>query len=156
MWTDLEGKVQNGIAKVSYSHEALIDLILAKPMLTQREMAKHFGYTEAWISQIISSDSFQVALTKRKDEVLNPLVKATVEERFKGLVGLSITILEEKLEAGRSAELALGVFNGASRALGYGARGPQVQVNNYVAVVPARAKSSKEWIEGEVLGEEAA
>jgi hypothetical protein len=145
------GEVKNGIIKVSYSHQALIDIIISNPMVTQREMAARFGYTESWISSVIASDSFQEVLNLRREEIIDPVIKASIEERFKALVIESQRILMKKLEVTQDPELALGVLNGASKALGYGVRNPTVQNNNYVVLMPVKAKSSEEWASGRLL-----
>lgn len=139
------GELRNGIQKVRYSHAALIDMIVANPTITQRMMAAHFGYTEAWISQIMSSDAFQAALALRKEEIIDPILRMTVEERLKGLTLKSIEVLQEHLTVIRDPEIARDVLSISTKALGYGARGPAVQVNNYVAVMPPKATSSAEW-----------
>lgn len=113
------------IAKVSYSHEAMIDLIIAHPGISQNALAAHFGYTASWISQVISSDTFQTALAKRREQLVDPLMRETVETQFKALVARSFDILQQKLN--RPAveipdNLALRTFEIATRAAGYGVR----------------------------------
>lgn len=85
------------IEKVSYTHQAMIDLIIATPAISQGELAKHFGYTPAWICQVIASDSFQMQLAQRKDELVDPVLRMGIEERFKALVKRSLDVLQEKL-----------------------------------------------------------
>lgn len=127
MWTDpVTGKQRGGIAKTSYSHDALIDLILANPAITQNELAATLGYTPGWVSQVIGSDAFQAALATRKDQIVDPLLRGAVEESFKGLVLQSMHKLREKLEANPSDNLVLEVFKNSTRALGYGSR---IEVN---------------------------
>lgn len=136
------------LKKVNYTHEALADAIIQNPWASQGELAAHFGYTESWLSRIIASDAFQAYLAARKDEVIDPRIRATVEERFKGLVIQSIEKLHQRLEVSPSDDLLLGVMNGAAKALGYGARQtPQVTVQNFVAVVPQKDASSQAWAE---------
>jgi hypothetical protein len=140
------GEKKGGVAKVAYSHLALIDLIITNPAMTQREMAHLFGYTEGWVSQILASDSFQLALETRKEEVVNPAVRATVEERLKGLVIQSTQVLHEAMDGGFcKPEIAVAALRVSAQALGYGARGPTVQVNNYVVELPGKAASSGAW-----------
>lgn len=117
--------VKQPIAKVNYSHAAMIDLIIAQPGISQNEIARYFGYTPAWISQVISSDAFQSALAKRREEIVDPLMRETVETQFKALVSRSLDILQQKLN--RPAleipdNLALRTLEIASRAAGYGAK----------------------------------
>jgi len=134
------------IAKTSYTHEDIIDLILQNPAITQREIAKEYGYTEAWVSIIINSDAFQARLAERKAQLVDPIITATLEDRFKGLANLSLNILEEKLEAGRSAELALKALEISTKAAGFGANSAKVAVQqNFVIQVPTKSADAETW-----------
>lgn len=120
-----EASLSQPIAKLSYSHEAMIDLIIARPGISQNELAARFGYTASWISQIISSDAFQVALAKRREQLVDPILAAEVETQFKALVSRSLDILQQKLN--RPAleipdNLALRALEIGARAAGYGAK----------------------------------
>lgn len=138
---------KGALKHVRYTHDAMIDLIIASPWIKQYEIADHFGYTQGWISQVFASDSFQSRLAERKEELVDPAIRATVEERFKALVLQSLEVLKKKLEAPVvSDELALGALNGAAKALGYGARAPMQIQQNFVVQVPAKAASSREWV----------
>lgn len=138
---------KNAIDKVRYSHDAMIDMIVANPWISQGELARNFGYTEGWVSQVIASDAFQARLAERKNELVDPYLRATIEERFKGLVVRSIEILMRKLDETKvSDETALRAAEIAAKALGYGNRGPQVQVNtSFVVQVPPKAASVEAW-----------
>ena len=117
-----------GVAKVRYTHDAMIDMIIADPCVTQNELAARFGYTAGWVSQIIASDAFQARLAERNGELVDPTIRATVEERFKGIVMRSLEILREKLDRPTHQipdNLALRSIELSSRALGYGARDSQ-------------------------------
>ena len=137
-----------GPVKVRYSHQAMADMIIQNPWISQGELAAHFGYTQGWVCQVIASDAFQAYLNERKGELVDPAIRATIDEMFKGLVRQSILKLQERLAANPTDDLLVAVMNGAGKALGYGAR-PQaaVQVNNYVAVVPQKDPSTEAWAE---------
>lgn len=122
------------IRKVNYSHKAMIDLILANPGISQDRVAAHFGYTSSWVSQVMSSDAFQTAFAERSAEIIDPALRLTVEERFKGMVARSMEILMEKLSLPAHQvpdQLALRTFELSTRAAGYGAKQetPTSQVN---------------------------
>ncbi len=137
------------IEKLSYSHQAMIDLLVANPMISQGELAKAFGYTQAWISRIIRSDSFREQLAQRKAELVDPLVLQSIELRFEALVTQSLDILEQKLskEAQPTADLALKAAELGSRALGYGAKQGNINVQGtFVVAMPEKAGTSKEWL----------
>jgi hypothetical protein len=141
----LEGQ-PGALKAVRYTHDAMIDLIIANPWTKQREIAGHFGYTEGWVSQVFTSDSFQSRLAERKGELVDPAIRATIEDRFKALVAQSFEVLKRKLEAPQvSDDLALGVLNGAAKALGYGARAPMQINQNFVVQVPPKSVDSATW-----------
>jgi hypothetical protein len=123
-----------GVAKNSYTHDAMVDLIIANPSISQGMIAAHFKYTASWVCQIIASDSFQARLAERTNELVDPVIRRTIEEQFKGMILRSIEVLQEKLNRPSHMipdNLALRTFELASRAAGYGARLDQtnVQVN---------------------------
>lgn len=108
--------------KTRYSHEAMADIILANPAISQNELAAYFGYSAGWISTIITSDAFQSYLATRKEQVIDPVLRGAIEESFRGLVIRSIEILRHKLNADVDGGFALEVMKHSAKALGYGAR----------------------------------
>ena len=114
----------HAIAKVRYSHDAMIDMIIANPWISQGELAIKFGYTPGWVSQVLASDAFQHRLAERKAEIVDPAIKASFEERLRGLAFRSAQILQEKLDkpaSGIPDNLAIKTLELAAKALGYGA-----------------------------------
>jgi len=117
--------VRTGILKVSYTHDSMIDLIISNPVIDQNQIAAHYGYTPGWVSQIIASDSFQARLAERKDELIDPTIRASIEENFKALVVRSLAILKDKMNKPSHQipdNLALRTLELSTRALGYGVR----------------------------------
>lgn len=135
------------LQRVHYSHEAMIDVIITNPTITQGELAKQFGKSQSWISIIMGSDAFQGALAKRRDDLMNPEIVATLEERFRGLADQSLQVLAEKLESTRNTDLALKTLDISSKALGFGARAGQINntQNNYVVALPPKIADAAEW-----------
>ncbi len=142
-----------GPLKLNYTHEDCIDAILANPAISQNELAIRYGYTASWISLIINSDAFQAALAKRRDEVISPELRATVEERFRALITESQRVLLDYLHKPTChPNLALGVLGTASKAMGYGAREQTLNINtSFVVALPPASKDSKEWVEGRTI-----
>lgn len=122
MFRDEQGQLKNGIQKCSYSHEAMIDLIVANPAVSQNELAAYFGVSASWISLIISSDAFQAKLGEKREAIIDPVLRGAVEESFKGLIMRSISIVRDKLNGDVPLDAALEVLRVSSKALGYGAR----------------------------------
>lgn len=134
------------IQKVSYSHDGMIDLIVADPTISQNAIAAHFGYTPGWVSQVFNSDAFKERLAARKDELIDPVIRASIEEKLQALADKSIQVLLEKLHTTQNPSVAIRALDVSSRALGYGAKsGTSVQVNNFIAHVPPRAVSVDDW-----------
>jgi predicted transcriptional regulator len=132
MFTQADGQVATGIEKVRYSHDAMIDIIIATPWVRQKELAQRFGLTQAWVSQVVNSDSFKKRLEERKNELVDPSIVQSIEEGFQGLCRMSMSVLMEKLEAAPDPKIAVQTLNVAARALGFGARPEQpTQVNNW-------------------------
>lgn len=138
------------IAKVRYTHDAMIDAIIADPTVKQNKLAEMFDRSVPWISRIIGSDAFQAALAKRREELTDPFLVATIEERFRGLAMQSLDVIAEKLQSTQNADLALKALDISSKALGFGARGPagggNVQ-NNFVVQLPPKIEDAKTWAE---------
>jgi DNA-binding MarR family transcriptional regulator len=135
------------IARVKYTHDAMIDLIIQDPGISQGKIAKHFGYTQAWVSRIFNSDAFQQRLAVRKHDLVDPSLALTLDERMKALASRSADILLEKLEQSQSPDIALKTLELTTKALGYGARSQNLSVQqNFIVPMPAKAESATDWI----------
>jgi hypothetical protein len=138
----------NRLQKVRYTHEAMIDVLIAEPTITQNDLAKRFEMSVSWVSIVLGSDSFQAALTKRREELTDPFLIATIEERFRGLAQQSLEVIADNLEKTRNTDLALKALDMSAKALGFGARvaGPAGTVqNNFVVQLPPKMADSNEW-----------
>lgn len=107
------------IEKVSYSHDKMIDLIIANPRIKQDHLAQYFGYTPAWVSRIMSSDAFRLRMEQRREELVNPIITATLEERFADLALRGAAIMQEKLDN----PAVMVTFADAAKAVEIGAKG---------------------------------
>lgn len=114
-----EGKA---ILRVNYTHDSMIDMILAEPDVSQTKLAEIYGYSQGWISRVIASDAFQARMEERKAQLVDPTVAKALDDRLKGLATQSLEIVARKLESADSATYALEALGLASKALGYGAR----------------------------------
>jgi len=133
------------IASVRYTHDAIIDEILVDPAISQGELARRFGYSQAWVSIIINSDAFKARLAERKGELVDPAIRASIEERLESLAKRSLDRLLDRVESSvplKPMELV------AIAKLGVGDRpaGPAVSNNLYVFTAPPVPHSSKEWL----------
>ena len=84
---------------LTYTHEAMIDLIIADPTVTQAELAECFGFSPGWVQRIIAADSFQARLAERKAALVDPALANTLNERLAGVTIKALDIVEQKLSA---------------------------------------------------------
>lgn len=136
------------IQKVSWWHDKIIDQMVASPTLHQGEIAATMGYTQGWMSIMVNSDAFKERLAERKAEIVDPTIRASLEEKFRALADMSMQVIMRQLEANPTPGVALKALDIASRAYGYGkpsAPTQNVQVN--VAVVPEKALNGHDWVE---------
>ena len=134
------------IEKVGYTHDAMIDCIIANPSVTGGQLAAVFGFTPAWISQVVSSDAFKSRLAERKGELVDPGIAASVEERMEGLLRQSMDVVAEKLFASKDADLATKTMEISTKALGFGARDRGAAVNaSFVVVMPPAVANVQDW-----------
>lgn len=114
-------KTSVGPKRVRYTHDAMIDVIIQNPAIAQGELAIWFGYTESWVSLIMSSDAFRARLEARREELVDPSIRLTIEERFRALATKSLEVLQKKLDNPNvSDQLALQAAALAAKSLGLG------------------------------------
>lgn len=134
------------IQRVSYTHDALIDMIIANPAISQGELAKAFGYTQGWLSRVMNSDAFQARLAARKTEVVDPQLVLSIDEKLRALASKSLDVVLDKLTVTQNPDTALKALEVTSKALGYGARQQNLNVQqNFVVALPPKAASAGDW-----------
>jgi hypothetical protein len=138
-----EGRVVQTLGRARYSHQAMADMLIADPTLSQNEIAAYFGRTPTWLSIVINSDAFQSYYAARKAEVLDPELIATVRERFQALTTRSLQVLQEKLMRPASEipdNLALKAAELGAKSLGIGGNAPPPPPPNPAEYLPAIAE----------------
>lgn len=150
---DAAPNVAGGIQRVRWNHMELIDFMLQNPIAKNSELAAKFGYTQAWISRIISSDAFREKYIARKKEICPDaemaLAMQETEERFRALADEALARLQEKLPS-MDVDQLLKTADMSAKARGFGiAKGAQTNVNiqqSYVVALPEKAKSADDWL----------
>lgn len=134
------------IDRVRYTHDAMIDLIITQPQMSQNALAAHFGYTPAWVSRIINSDAFQARLAQRKADLVDPSILLTVDEKLRAIANKSLDIVLDKLATSANFDQGMAALELSTKALGYGARTANVNVQqNFVVAMPQKAPDSTSW-----------
>ena len=139
---------EHQLRKVSITHDAIIDHVMARPEATYRDIARAFGYTPEGIGIICRSDAFKARLEARKADLVDPLIVKSIEERLNGLAHASIDILMGKLADSEDTKLALAALDATTRhtAAAYGARsGNTVGNTTFVVQLPGPASNTAEW-----------
>lgn len=111
--------------KIRYSHTDMIDYIIANPRVSQNDLAARYGYSVGWVSNIMASDAWEVAMAQRREELVDPTLVASINERFKGITLLSLERLKQKLEAPQVSDtVVLKAAELGAKALGVGGNAP--------------------------------
>lgn len=136
----------NAIVRVKYSHDAMIDEMLVNPGISQGELASKFGYTQVWVSRVVNSDAFLARLAQRKGDIVDPSLALTLEEKFRAMASLSLDVVMDKLAVTKNPDTALKALEISSKALGYGARQQNLNVQqNFVVAMPTKVQSPEDW-----------
>lgn len=143
------------LAKVGYSHDAMIDLILANPRLTQNQLAAYFGYSVGWVSNIMAADAFQARMAERRAELVDPTLRATLEERYRGLAIQSLDRLQERLAAPQVSDtLLIRAAELGAKATGVGGHAPiRVQAVDLGSLAHRLVALQSQVHEGAIEGE---
>jgi hypothetical protein len=113
------------VQKMRYSHLDMIDFIIAHPGCGLRDIAARYGYTVGWISNVMASDAWKAAMASRRAELVDPVLTATLTERFEGMTQLSLQRLQEKLEAPQVSDaIVLKAVELGAKAMGIGGNAP--------------------------------
>lgn len=169
MFAELEStpdRPRTQLTKIRYSHEAMIDLILTNPAISNNELAARFGYSASWVSTIQQTDAFQTALAAKRERLVDPILRSSLEEQMKGMTARSMEVIQHhmnKLPENIPIQVALKVFDLSSRAAGYGVKAPAAVVNLSVSqhieshgdqLVNLLRRKKAEVICGDILNEE--
>lgn len=145
------------LQKVRYTHEDCIDRILSDPTISQNELAAIYGYSPGWMSIAINSDAFQAALAARRQELIDPVLRASLNDHMKAVATQSFRILAEKLAQPAAAvpdALALQAAALGAKCLGYGlpqgiAQAPAAPASEHLKMIAERLTSLHRKINGQ-------
>lgn len=162
------GQMIEGVARVRYTHEAMANMVIADPSISQNQIARHFGYSVGWISRIFNSDAFQAYLHSRIEDLQDPELRARVnarmhqiEEQLKTIADLSLNRVISRLSGEDPVtglpdvrpiedDFLLKTAQMAKDALGFGAKpagggGNESGTTINIIQLPQKAASSAEW-----------
>lgn len=128
------------VKKMSYTHTDLIDFIIANPGVSQGALAARYGYTQSWISNVMASDAWKSAMAARREELVDPTLVMSINERFAALTEKSLEVVMTKLSAPQvSDNVALRALELGAKALGVGGNAaPPAPPSDHLAQLAAR------------------
>lgn len=136
------------LGKVRYTHDAIIDEILLDPSISQNELSARFGFSIGWLSIVVNSSAFKERLAERKGELIDPIIRATIEEKAAAASNRALDRLIERLDgpapgAIKTQDLvAIAKLSVAAKTTA-----PPAQTQNlYVVQLPAPAPDSQSWL----------
>lgn len=136
-----EGHVSGrGPRHLRYSHADCIDRLLMCPGIAQKELAQLYGVTDTWMSIVMNSDAFKAGLAARKAELIDPVLVATLNEKYAAAANRAIEVVIEKLAKDDvSDKFALEAAALGAKALGMGQpTNPQVSAVDHLAALAHR------------------
>jgi hypothetical protein len=96
-----------------------MEFLILNPTMPQRQVAQHFGVTQAWLSTIIHSSAFQLQLKERQDQLFGTNV-VPLHEKMMSLAHLAVDRLSDRVEVTDSGEEVQKIAELALKNLGYG------------------------------------
>lgn len=143
-------ETNNAIKSVSIRHEAIMQFLLANPQVRLQDVAKHFGITQGWLSQVIHSDAFQAMLRERQDVAFHTTV-LPLREKMTLIAHQALDKLEVAIESESDTKVLSGIAEGVLDRLGYGTKAaPQmvnnIQVNQQVNVLRSELEEARQLI----------
>lgn len=113
------------LQKLNHRHEEILMWLLLNPSKPQGDCARELGYTQGWVSQIISSDLFQSRILELRHEDFSVSV-LSIREKLNATASLGLDRMIEKLEVEPDLERVRSSTDTALKRLGYGTRVQEV------------------------------
>jgi hypothetical protein len=104
--------------------DELVQWLVEHPWASHAQIGAAFGKNAAWFASVLVTERFLQALEPHREEVQNPHVTSSMEQRFQALLIRSMDVVQTKMSVGGGdALLAAKIF---TKALGYGGLGYKV------------------------------
>ena len=87
------------LKKLNNVHDVLLEYLVCNPQMSQREIAKELGYTEAWLSTIINSDLFQAQYRELCEERRQPALHS-IRDKMTRAAAAALDKIQERLDGG--------------------------------------------------------
>jgi len=142
---------RQGVVKgqLTYTHKAMMDLVLANPTMPLQDLADYFGVSVAWAKKVTMSDAFQAVLDKRREEIINPIILESVTEKIRGLTNNTLDMLNNRVELGivKTPELIEIAKMGLTSQGLLDTSEKTINNNQFVVAMPSKVATADEWAE---------
>lgn len=111
------------ITKLTTAHDAMIDVLITNPRVTNEQLAAEFGMTASWVASLRHTDLFRRRIAERREELVDPVLIATIEEKIRAATDLAVEHILTKLTAkieDLSDQFVLRAAEFGSKAMGLG------------------------------------
>lgn len=105
-------------ARLSHTHEQIINWLILNPGASMRQCADTFGYTQSWLSTLIRSDLFQAALAERQMAVAARVV-ATIPQKLAAVTEIALDKLADMVGTSEDQDFILDAADKALHRMGY-------------------------------------
>lgn len=109
---------QTQIQEMRAPHDHVLDLLIAHPFWTLKQLGSATGYSVSWLSQMIRSDCFRAQYNARRGDIESGIM-AGIGERLNALAHLAIDNMEQVLTADIDAETKIDAFDKVLHRTGY-------------------------------------
>jgi len=109
------------IQNMSIRHEAILHYLMAHPTEKLGDVARYFGVTQPWLSQIIHSDIFQARLREQTDIAFHHTV-LPLREKMMAAANIAMDKLIETLPNETETRVLSSVSEGLLDRLGFGTK----------------------------------
>jgi hypothetical protein len=141
-------KGKSEIATVRFQHDGIIDMILVNPMIDQGTIARECGYSQTWVSIIVNSSAFKERLAERKGELIDPVLRATIQEKVDGVANRALDRIIERLDSPMNGSIKTQDLVSIARlSVGPKTAAPPPAQNLYVVNIPSPASNSQTWLQ---------
>lgn len=140
------------LARLSHTHEAVLNWLVLNPEKSMAECAGYFGYSQSWLSQLVHSDLFQHALKEKQLEI-GLRVAQSIPARLTRLADIGLDKLAEQLEKTNDPDFVLEATDKVLHRMGYAPTSARNPAGSPAQFAPALAQQNNFFVTSGDLAE---
>lgn len=111
------------VGRACYTPHAMVELMLQRPDYTHAMLCAHFERPSSWLAIVLASEAFQQALDPYRNQITDPSLTASLQERYKALAIRTSNVMMQKLDDEKVTDfMVLKSGEIAMKALGMGTK----------------------------------